>query len=45
MGLGLGICRKITKLHQGVLEMTVSPSSVVTLTRIAPLDASLQTRA
>ena len=45
MGLGLSICRKIAKLHQGVLEITVSPSSVVTLTLTAPLDASLQTRA
>jgi len=45
MGLGLSICNKIALLHNGVLEMTVSPSSVVTLTLTAPLDASLQTRA
>lgn len=45
MGLGLSICRKIAKLHQGVLEITVSPSSVVTLTLTAPLDANLHPRA
>jgi signal transduction histidine kinase len=45
MGLGLSICNKIALLHNGVLEMTVSPSSVVTLTLTAPLDASLKTHA
>ena len=45
MGLGLSICNKIAMLHNGVLEMTVSPSSVVTLTLTAPLDTGLQTRA
>ncbi len=40
MGLGLSICRKIAALHHGVLEMAVSPASVVTVTLTAPMDAS-----
>lgn len=41
LGLGLSICREIAVLHRSTLELTVSPSSVVTVTLTAPLDPTI----